>query len=166
MLVEEVMTKNIVKIDCNKSIFDACKEFSKNKVGSLVVLDKNITVGIVTQKDTIEKVILQNRDPKNTKVREIMTPNIKTVHALAPIDKAARIMKENQIKRLPVILNNDIVGIISETDLTRTIEAFSDAVEELSRFYSNSRLSIERIMDEWGNILVELKEFRKLNELK
>ena len=72
MLVEEIMTRNIVSIDSQKSVFDACKQLSKNKVGSLVVMDKNITVGLITERDTIEKVILQNRDPKKTKVIEII----------------------------------------------------------------------------------------------
>ena len=65
MLVEEVMTKKVVSIESNKSIYEACKKYCKHKVGSLVVMDKNIIVGIITERDTIEKVILQNRDPKN-----------------------------------------------------------------------------------------------------
>lgn len=166
MLVEEIMTRNIVSIDSQKSVFDACKQLSKNKVGSLVVMDKNITVGIITERDTIEKVILQSRDPKETKVIEIMNPNIKTVHALAPLEKAAKIMKENKIKKLPVILNNEIVGIITETDLANTIDVFSEAVEELTKFYTESRNNIEKMMDEWGNILINLKEYKKFTETK
>lgn len=92
-------------------------------------MDKNIIVGILTKKEIIEKIILQNRDLKNTKIREIMTPNIKPVHGLAPLEKAAKIMKDNNIKKLPVILNNDIVGIFTENDLTHNIEAFSETVE-------------------------------------
>jgi len=166
MLVEEVMTKNVVSIDCNKTIFTACQEYSKNKVGSLVTMDKNITVGILTERDIIEKVILGKKDPNKTKVKEIMSPNIKTVHALAPLEKAAKIMRENHIKKLPVILNNEIVGIITETDLSQTIEAFSEAVEELTRFYADSKENMERMMDKWGDILVSLRSYRQLTELK
>jgi signal-transduction protein with cAMP-binding, CBS, and nucleotidyltransferase domain len=138
----------------------------KKKVGCLVVNDNNINVGIVTKRDTIERLILQNRDPHKTKIREIMTPNIKTVHALAPLEKAAKIMRDNNIKRLPVILNNEIVGIITETDLSRTIEVFSEAIEELTHFYASSRENMERMMDEWGDILISLKNFKKLSESK
>jgi CBS domain-containing protein len=166
MLVEEVMTKNIVSIECNKTIFNACQEYSKNKVGSLVAMDKKITVGILTERDIIEKVILEKKDPNKTKVREIMSPNIKTVHALAPLEKAAKIMRENQIKKLPVILNNEIVGIITETDLSQTIEAFSEAVEELTKFYANTKENMERMMDKWGDILVSLRSCRQLKDLK
>jgi CBS domain-containing protein len=163
MLVEEVMTTNLIKIDCNKSVFDACKEYSKHKVSSLVATDKNIIVGIVTEKDIIERVVLLNRDAKNTKISEIMTSNIKTVHALAPIEKAAKIMKDSNIKKLPVILNNEIVGILTETDLSRTIEVYSQAIEEITKFYQTSRENIEKIMDEWGNMLINLKNYKKID---
>lgn len=163
MLVEEIMTTSLIKIDCNKSVFDACKEYSKHRVSCLVATDKNIIVGIVTEKDIIERVVLLNRDAKNTKISEIMTSNIKTVHALAPIEKAAKIMKDSNIKKLPVILNNEIVGILTETDLSRTIEVYSQAIEEITKFYQTSRENIEKIMDEWGNMLVNLKNYKKIN---
>jgi len=166
MLVEEIMTKKVVRIESKESIYNACKQFSNKKVGSLVVFDNEIIVGIITERDTIEKVILNKKDPVKTKVSEVMTPNIKTVHALAPLEKAAKIMKENNIKKLPVILNNDIVGIITETDLSRTINAFSEAIDELSEFYQESRDQVEKILDNWGDILFSLKGHRKLVENK
>jgi len=166
MLVEEVMTSNVEKIDCNKTVLDTCKHFSKSKVGSLVVMDKNITVGIITERDIIEKSVLLDRDPKKTKIIDIMSPNLKTVHALAPLEKAVKIMKENNIKKLPVILNNEIVGIITETDLSRTVEAFTETIEDLEKFYSKSRNDLERMMDEWEDILVNLKSFKKYTDEK
>jgi CBS-domain-containing membrane protein len=162
MLVEEVMSRDIVSIDCNKTVLEACKVYSKNKVGSLVVMDKKIIVGIVTERDTVERVILQNKNPKKTKVKDIMSPNIITVHALAPLERAAQIMKESNIKKLPVILNNEIVGIVTETDLSRTIDAFSGAIEELIDFYTDSKNNIENIMNDWGNLLIKLQGYKKL----
>jgi len=161
MLVEEVMTRDVVTIDSNKTVYDACKIYSRIKVGSLVVMDKDIIVGIITERDIIERAILQKKNPTKTKIRDIMTSNIKTVHALAPIEKAAMLMKENKIKKLPVILNNDIVGIITETDLSQTIEVFSEALDELTNFYKESREEIEKIMDNWGNIIYNLKGLKK-----
>ena len=164
MLVQEIMTKNIVSISCNSSIVDACNKFVSNNVGSLVVMDKDLNVGIITERDVIRETILVNGDPKKTKVLDIMSSNIKTIHALAPVEKAADIMKEYNIKKLPVVLNNEIVGIVTETDLSRTIHAFSDAIDELTQFYENSRENIEKIMDDWGDILIELRNFKKIPE--
>jgi CBS domain-containing protein len=76
MLVQEVMTKNVVNIDSNKTVFEACQEYSKNRAGSLVVTDKDILVGIITERDTIERAIIKNMEPKKTKVKDIMTPNL------------------------------------------------------------------------------------------
>ncbi len=164
MNVEEVMTRDVVTIDSNETVFDACKIYSEIKVGSLVVMDRDIIVGIITERDIIERAILQNKVPIKTKIREIMSPNIKTVHALAPIEKAASIMKENKIKKLPVILNNNIVGIITETDLSRTVEFFSEALEELTKLYNESREDIEKILERWGNIIYNLKGLKKSSE--
>jgi len=163
MLVEEIMTKDIVKIDCKKTVYEACKVYSEKRVGSLVVADKDIIVGIVTERDAIEKVILGDRDPKKTRIMDIMTPNIKTVHALAPLEKAANIMKENNIKKLPVILNNEIVGMITETDLSRTIDAFSEAMNEFTDFYTETKENIEKMIDDWGDILIKMKAYKKLS---
>jgi len=162
MLVEEIMTRNIMKIDCSKTIYDACNEFGSKKVGSLVVTDKDLIVGIITERDIIVKVVLKNKNPKATNIIEVMTPNLKTVHALAPIEKAATIMEENKIKKLPVILNNEIVGIITDTDLTRTIDALSKTIEELTNFYNISKENIEKMFDDWGDILLSFKGYKLL----
>lgn len=163
MLIQEIMTKDVVDIDCNDSVFNACKKYSEYRVGCLVVMDKDMIVGIITERDIIEGSILANKDPRQTRVRDIMSTNIKTIHAMAPVDKAADIMKENNIKKLPVILNNEIVGIVTETDLTRTIHAFSEAVTELIQFHENSKENIENMMDDWGDIMIKLKNYRALS---
>lgn len=166
MLVEEVMPKNVITIDSEKTVYEACKEYSKNKVGSLVVMNKDIIVGIITERDIIERVILNKKDPTKTKIREVMSKDIKTIHALAPLEKAAKIMKENNIKKLPVVLNNEIVGIITETDLSHTIEAFSKTIDELTQFYADSREHLETMMDKWGDLIVTLRNYKKLGEIK
>jgi CBS domain-containing protein len=166
MLVKEIMTKNVITIDSNDSVLEACKKYSANKVGSLVVMDRNIIVGIITERDIIENMILVNGDPKNTKVREIMSQKIKTIHATATIEKAAEIMKEYNIKKLPVVLNNEIVGIVTETDITRTIYASAMAIDELTELYYNSKEALEKMIDDWGNVIVSLKNFKQLAEVK
>lgn len=162
MLVQEIMTKEVVKIDCNATIIDACKTYQKFKVGSLVVMDNKIIVGIITERDIIERIILNNKNPEKTKVREIMSPNIKTVHALASLDKASQIMKENNIKKLPVILNNEIVGIVTETDLSRSIQTISEVFDKLVISYENNKETIENMMNEWSTIITRLKNQQKL----
>jgi CBS domain-containing protein len=161
MLVQDVMTKNVVTIDCNETVFDACKKYKDYKVGCLVVMDKKIIVGIVTERDIIERAVLADRDPKTTLVIDIMSANIKTIHSMAPLEKAAEIMKENNIKKLPVILNNEIVGIITVTDMSRALPAFSEAIDDLIHFYGESKKNIETMMEEWEDMIAGLKNYRE-----
>ena len=164
MLVQEIMTKNVVDIKSDETVLDACKKFVTKKVGSLVVMNNDVIVGIITERDVIRESILSDGDPKKTKVMEIMSPNLKTVHAMTPVEKAADIMKENNIKKLPVVLNNEIVGILTETDLSRTIHAFSSAIDEMTNFYESSRENLEKMLDDWGDIIVGLRNYKKLPE--
>ena len=166
MLVEEVMAKEVVDIDCNKTVYEACEKYSENKVGCLVVMDNNIIVGIITERDIIERVILQNKEPKNTKIMEIMSQNIKTVHALSPVEKAAEIMRENNIKKLPVILNNEIVGIITVTDISRAVSAFSELIDDLTESYEKNREMLDNMMDEWAAIITSIKHYQNVTEKK
>ncbi len=125
MLVQDIMTKKIEKINSENTVFEACKKFKQYNLGSLVVEDDELIVGIITERDIILKIILENKNPTNTLVRDIMTPYPKTIHALAKIEEAAEIMKKNNIKKLPVIYNNNLVGMITETDISRAINLIS-----------------------------------------
>jgi len=119
MLVEEVMTKNVMTIDRDKTVFDACNMYKDYKVGCLIVTDKGKCVGIVTERDLIERTICLRRDPEKTRINDIMSSNIKTIHPLDTIEKALEIMKKNNIKKLPAVLKEDIVGIITVTDISK-----------------------------------------------
>lgn len=117
MLVKEIMTKNVVTINADASVFDACMMYKEKKVGCLVVVDDETCVGIVTERDLIERSICQRRDPEKTKVREIMSQNIKVVYALDTAEKALETMKQYKIKKLPVISSEKVVGIVTITDI-------------------------------------------------
>ncbi|MDH7517089.1 MAG: CBS domain-containing protein [Candidatus Thermoplasmatota archaeon] len=166
MLVEKIMTRNVVTIDCNETVLDACKKYKEMKVGCLVVMDGPILVGIVTERDIIERAILMEKDPKTTKIRDIMSSNLKTVHALAPIERAAEIMRENNIKKLPVILNNKIVGIVTVTDMSRALPTFSEKIDELVDFYIKSKKNVDNIMEEWAEIITSLRNYQQLMKTK
>ena len=113
------MKKNVITINAYDSVFDACNKYKEFKVGCLVVTEGESCVGIVTERDLIERTICDSRDPKATKVNEIMTTDIKTVHALDTVEKAIEIMEEFNIKKLPVVVNEGIVGIITVTDISK-----------------------------------------------
>jgi len=119
LLIKEIMTSNVITIEKDKTILDACNKYKDYKVGCLIVKEEDECVGILTERDIIERTICQNIDPKTTFVSEIMSSDIKTVHALATIETAIELMKKYDIKKLPVVTKKGIVGIITVTDISR-----------------------------------------------
>jgi CBS domain-containing protein len=117
MLVKEIMTKKVITVNSNETVFDACLKYRDNKVGCLIVNDKESYVGIVTERDLIERTICLHKDPYKTKVSEIMSSDIKTIHPLQTLEKALEIMNMYKIKKLPVISDNFLVGIITISDI-------------------------------------------------
>lgn len=129
MLVQEIMTKNIKTINSDQSVMDACKKYRQFNLGSLIVKDEDSIVGIVTERDLIEKIILNEKNPKQALVKDVMTPNVKTVSSFATLEEAVKVMKKNNIKKLPVVYNNIIVGIITENDVTQALEIYKKSLK-------------------------------------
>ena len=74
----------------------SCTKFKECKLGSLVVVNNGVIVGIITERDIIEKIILENKQPKKTKIEEIMSKNIITIHESAKIEQAAELKKKHR----------------------------------------------------------------------
>lgn len=119
MLVKEIMATEVITIDSNDTVFDACIKYRDRKIGCLVVLDKGDCVGIVTERDLIERTICARKDPEKTKIVDIMSSDIKTINALTNVEKALDIMEKHKIKKLPVVSNDKIVGIVTVTDISK-----------------------------------------------
>jgi len=117
MFVREIMKTNIVSIDSSEPIKNACNIYKDKKIGSLLITEKNDVVGIVTERDIIERTICLGLDPSTTPIKDIMTKEVKTVNADDRINYAVEILKNNHFKRLPVVENNELVGIITVTDI-------------------------------------------------
>lgn len=121
MLVKEVMKKNVITIDAEKTIEEACKIMGEKHIGSLIVTIDNKPYGIFTERDLISKVISKNIDIKKAKVKEYMSSPLIFVKPDFHIREAAKIMVEMHIRRLPVIENNKLVGIFTSSDFVEAI---------------------------------------------
>ncbi|MDI6826278.1 MAG: CBS domain-containing protein [Candidatus Aenigmarchaeota archaeon] len=117
MLVKQAMVKNVLMINPDATIRDAARIMSQQRVGSLVVLEKGKLVGIITELDIIWKVVAGELDPKATLVRDVMTKKVVTIRADQTLEDATHLMVENNIKKLPVLEDDKIVGIITATDV-------------------------------------------------
>ena len=116
--VKDLMTKNVLTIDASKTVIEAAVLMSQNEVGDLVVMENNIPVGIVTERDFVRRVLAVGKSTR-TKVSEVMSTPLKVISPEAPIKEAARRMANKGIRRLAVIKDNKLVGIITATDFAR-----------------------------------------------
>jgi len=118
MQIKDVMTSNVEVIHPDAMLQDAAKKMRDLDVGSLPVCDGQRLVGTLTDRDIVVRAIAEGRDPTATPVRMAMTSEVIYCFEDQAVEEAAKLMKEEQIRRLP-ILNRDkrLVGIVSLGDL-------------------------------------------------
>ena len=98
--------------------------------------------------------------------KEIMTDHVVTIESDKTVLDACNKFKDYGVGCLIVTKGGNVVGIVTETDLSRTIDVFSGAIDELIDFYTSSKNSIEKIIDDWGDLLIKLKGYKKLEDDK
>lgn len=140
MKCNEVMTKNPVCCLPNDSVAKAAELMKSEDIGSVPVIENEQThrlVGIVTDRDLTLTIVAEGRDARNTKVEAVMTRKLVTCLADDDLQKALGAMAEYQLRRIPVVDNdNKIVGIIAQADLATRIdepEKTGEIVKEISR---------------------------------
>jgi len=132
MLIGEVMNKDVKTIRPDGTAAEAAKVMSEHRIGSLVVIGSDgLLKGLVTERDIMQDVVAEEKIPKDTKVEEIMTKDVKTITPETTLEEAADIMTDNEIKKLPVIHKNHIVGIITASDLIAYEEKLIEKISAL-----------------------------------
>jgi CBS domain-containing protein len=134
--IRDIMTKNVAYVDPNSTVVDAAQLMQKHNVGSVPVCDQNGVVGIVTDRDIVVRNVAHGNNPMNTPVKDVMTSQITTVTPEMDVREVSTIMSNNKIRRMPVVENNKLVGIVALGDLATNnmfdTEA-SEALSEISR---------------------------------
>jgi len=124
MFIKDIMTSDIVTVDANQSIRQAGTIYKEKKVGSLLVIENNDIIGLVTERDFIERAICLDKDMNSTKIKEIMTEDVKTIDVNERVEKAIEMFKKFNIKKLPVTNNDTLVGIVTITDIAYSRPTF------------------------------------------
>ena len=117
----ETKGNEVLSISPNSSVFDAIKSMAEHHVGSLVVLENDNLVGIITERDYSRKVILKGKSSKDTAIKEIMTSNVLCTKPEQTVEECMALMTEKRVRHLPVVENGHVLGIISIGDLVKTI---------------------------------------------
>jgi len=121
--VGELISGRLIYIDSEDNVIKAAILMRENNISSLLVKHKGDFVSIVTEKDIINKVVAEELYPGDVKVGEIMSKDLFTVSKNESIEEAVKLMRKKGVRRLVVLENERIVGIITETDIAKHLKA-------------------------------------------
>ncbi|GIP41880.1 CBS domain-containing protein [Paenibacillus sp. J45TS6] len=132
--VSDVMSTNVVPVSLDKHVYDVAlnmKEYDTEFIPIVETEDHRKLVGVVTDRDLVLRGIA-SKNPGSTKVSEVMTADVHTVNSTASIDEAAKMMAAHQVRRLPVVDNGELVGILSLGDIATESSSQNNAGSALT----------------------------------
>ncbi|HJJ23628.1 MAG TPA: CBS domain-containing protein, partial [Nitrosopumilus sp.] len=124
--VNQVMSKNVLTVDKSASLQEAAEKMSKLNIGCVIVTDGTNPLGIVTERDFVTKVVAEGR-PLFTEISEVMSSPLITIDHEETIWEASEMMKVKGIHKLPVKENEQIIGIVTTTDIVKISSLGSDS---------------------------------------
>ena len=139
MKVKDVMTRNVAYINPASTVVEAAQLMQKHNVGSVPVCDENGIIGIVTDRDIIVRNIAHGKDPHQTPVKDVMTSEVTSVGPETEIRDVFGIMSEKKIRRIPVVENNQLVGIVALGDVATSAKQDVEISSTLADISSPSR---------------------------
>ena len=115
--IREVMTKDPITLPADRPVIEAARCMRDRDIGDVIVTDGDKVAGILTDRDIVVRVIAEGRDPSKTKLSEIATMKPATIAPDDTVDDAVRLMREHNIRRLPVVEGGRTAGVVSLGDL-------------------------------------------------
>lgn len=141
--IRDVMNTSPVIINKKASVLDAAKEMKSERVGSIIITDDGQPIGILTESDILRKIVAGEKDAKKICVDEIMSAPPITIEPEKSVDEAIRMMGKYKIRRLPVVENGKLVGMVTERDIIQASPAIMDIFEEWAKI-TEERLSYRK----------------------
>jgi CBS domain-containing protein len=138
--VKDIMTKDVIKITSDRTVLEAAEIMDSKALGCLIVTQKDKPIGIVTERDIVRRIVAKKL-PYTVEVSEIMSKDLTLVDPDASLKEAARLMSSNKIRRLPVVKDDKLVGIVVASDFVRNAGKKStteEILEAMGRYSSNA----------------------------
>jgi CBS domain-containing protein len=164
ILVSDLMTREPITIEPDANLLDCAKRMVQKKTGSLLLVNKKKLVGIISRHDILWALTKQSKDQlSNIKAKDISPRKIAVIKPSSTLDEALKKMKDSKFERLPVVDNNELVGIITIKDILSFHPEFYPELEEFASIREESKklkliqkakermLSQEGICEECGN---------------
>ena len=137
-LLDSKTYKEVISITQNRPVFDALVIMAEYKIGALVVLDGEKLVGIFSERDYAREVILKGRSSKTTQIAEVMTHKVLSAGPNDSVEQGMSIMADHHIRHLPVVVNDQVIGMLSIGDLVKeTLSYQQDLIKQLEGYIKN-----------------------------
>jgi len=138
ILVRDVMAKDVKVVRPDTSVKEVVATMNKFNIGSIIVVQGDRPVGIITERDILRRLVEPCLAPEILTARQIMTSPVLTISETASVEEAARLMVKKKIKKLPVMNSQKLVGVITFTDIVTKVPTLLSVLEELVRPYHRS----------------------------
>ena len=142
ILVKEAMKYNPVMVSPMITVFEAAQTMKKHKIGNVLVGENKHPVGILTESDILKKVVAEGKNPRDVLVDDVMSTPIIVIDPYVSLEDAMKTMGKCNIRRLPVMENNELVGIITQRDILR----ISPVLHEISKEWRDITVRDESYM--------------------
>ena len=126
--LEDVMVKDLIGIEVKVSVKKTVELMNKHEIGCLLVMKRGKLAGIVTERDMVKRVLLESKDPEKIKVNEVMSKPVIVGKPQMSIEDAVKLMFKRNIKKLPVVDEEHLVGLVTLTDLVLSLVTLTDLV--------------------------------------
>jgi len=115
--VRDIMEKNVITIDINETADNAANQMKENDISFLVIIENGKPVGVVSERDFVQKLCINNQNSSDVKISDIMSYKFRWVNPTTKIEDAIQKMLNNNIRRLLILDDEKLVGVITQTDL-------------------------------------------------
>ncbi len=144
MKIHDIMTKDVITVDSKQNAMEAAKLMKEKRIASIVVSKATRPYGIVTERDFVRLLCAENLQSKNTPLINITSSPLITVGPDISIEDAAEVMSKNKIRRLVIVDDGNILGIVTATDL-------AGYLAKRERFAKSILLALTRNMENIRN---------------
>jgi CBS domain-containing protein len=133
VLVRDVMSKDVKVVRPDSSVKEVVADMNKFNIGSIVVVQGDIPVGVISERDILRRVVEPCLSPESLTARQVMTSPVVTISETASIEEAAKLMTKKKVRKIPVMKKQKLVGIVTFTDIVTNALTTLSILEELIR---------------------------------
>ncbi len=119
VLTRDIMVSKVITITRDSTVEEAVKLMNEHEIGCLIVTDNQKAIGIVTERDLMKRILARSEETRRIKVREVMSTPLISIEPNVEIGDASRLMFQKNIKKMPIVKKDELLGLVTLTDILR-----------------------------------------------